>query len=1021
MWVHGPPGSGKTSLVASYARARRLTTAWHRMDPFAEDPETFAADLERAVSPSARRNGGGRSGDARSALRRLFRNLAAASVFPDLLVLDGFAGRAAGSPLAAALAAAIEDVPASSSLLVVSRELPSSAFARLRLNGEMRLVGWPDLGLTAAEARALARSGGGSAPEPVIDGLRHAARGWISGFRLLLRQANGRGLASRGEASRLLHDYFAAETFARIPRETRALLARSALPPRFTLRVFEGLGANGNGAEILEGLRRQHLFLEEPSPGVYEYHELFRTFLLARPGDAFRGEDPSALRRRAAELLSNEGLLEEAFELYLEIRAWPEMAMLLGREASRLAATGLPPPLDSRLRDLPDEAADAEPNLAWWRGTRRLPTAPESARRDFESAFVSSRGRGDDTGAARAWCGVVESFLHEWSDFTGLDPWLGILADVTRMAEASADPALQARVSTSAFAALLFRRPADPQLRAYLASAVEQITHAGVSPAQRVSTLLHAAFHAFWIGDMGRATIVLDRLDAESRGRSLAPLAAVVRATLEAIRAWLQGDATACRTAVEEGLRLAEETGAHAWDYQLLGQGVYAGLLLEDEDVARSFLERMRAVLREERRLDASHFHYLSALVSRAEGNRPASLGHAERAFDLAREAGTPFPQALNHVLLADLAIAEGRHVPARRHLAAARRIARGMGSRILAYTCDWSAASLALSRGRREAFRRSLRRALALGAREGFGVLPWMSRDTVARLLDRGLSEDIDPANARHLVEIGHLVPPGPDAPVTVWPRPVEIFALGRFEVRRAGRPLKFGRKVQKKPLELLKALVAFGGREVPAQRVGDVLWPELDGAAARHALTTTLHRLRQLVGCDQAIVLHEGRLSLDPERCWVDVYALEHVLDEVLGRGEAAEPDPGADRTAVERALNLYRGDLLEGEREAVWGVSARERLRSKFLRFVLRAGEAEERAGAHQRAIDLYLRGLEVDGLAEDLYARLVAAYARLGRRAEALGAYERCRRTLEASLGIEPSERLETLRRNLTKKS
>ena len=107
--------------------------------------------------------------------------------------------------------------------------------------------------------------------------------------------------------------------------------------------------------------------------------------------------------------------------------------------------------------------------------------------------------------------------------------------------------------------------------------------------------------------------------------------------------------------------------------------------------------------------------------------------------------------------------------------------------------------------------------------------------------------------------------------------PWPIKIFALGRFEVLRNDQPLRFSRKVQRKPLALLKALITLGGREVREDVLMDTLWPDAEGDAARVALTSALHRLRGLLDCDGAVVRQEGQLSLDDRFCWVDVWAVE------------------------------------------------------------------------------------------------------------------------------------------------
>jgi DNA-binding SARP family transcriptional activator len=96
-------------------------------------------------------------------------------------------------------------------------------------------------------------------------------------------------------------------------------------------------------------------------------------------------------------------------------------------------------------------------------------------------------------------------------------------------------------------------------------------------------------------------------------------------------------------------------------------------------------------------------------------------------------------------------------------------------------------------------------------------------------------------------------------------------------------GKPLIFSRKVQQKPLLMLKALIAHGGREVTEERLADILWPEADGDAAHSSFATTLSRLRHLLGIEQAIRFQEGKAVIDPRYCWVDVWSFERLLGKV------------------------------------------------------------------------------------------------------------------------------------------
>ena len=77
----------------------------------------------------------------------------------------------------------------------------------------------------------------------------------------------------------------------------------------------------------------------------------------------------------------------------------------------------------------------------------------------------------------------------------------------------------------------------------------------------------------------------------------------------------------------------------------------------------------------------------------------------------------------------------------------------------------------------------------------------------------------------------------------------PIAIFTLGRFEVLLNGAPLRFVFKVPRKPLALLKALLAGGRQGVNQNALCDSIWPDLEPWAAARALHITAFRLRGLL----------------------------------------------------------------------------------------------------------------------------------------------------------------------------
>src|SRR4051812_16032739 len=168
-----------------------------------------------------------------------------------------------------------------------------------------------------------------------------------------------------------------------------------------------------------------------------------------------------------------------------------------------------------------------------------------------------------------------------------------------------------------------------------------------------------------------------------------------------------------------------------------------------------------------------------------------------------------------------------------------------------------------------------------------------------------------------------------------------IVISTLGRFELLINGTPLRFKGRAPLRALQLLGALIAAGDGGASVGRLSDQLWPEADGFDAYRAFTTTLHRLRRLLGCPDAVRLSAGRLSLDPHLCTVDAWDFERAL-----RG-AADPE------AIEAILDTYTGAFLDDEANP-WALAMRERLEQLVARKSARAldGGRSRFAGATAR---------------------------------------------------------------------
>jgi DNA-binding SARP family transcriptional activator len=349
------------------------------------------------------------------------------------------------------------------------------------------------------------------------------------------------------------------------------------------------------------------------------------------------------------------------------------------------------------------------------------------------------------------------------------------------------------------------------------------------------------------------------------------------------------------------------------------------------------------------------------------------------------------------------------------RHLKEGRKIGREINYRYAEFIALLTDAQFAFDRGKEVAGFSALSEALALGRECGYMNTHTLPPRSMARLSLKALQTGIETKYIQELIKKRNLIPESLSHDVEDWPWQVKAYTLGRFSFVRDGKTILFPKKAQSRPLDLLKTIIALGGRDVGQGQIIDILWPEVDGDKAQKALKITLHRLRCLAGNPNSINFRDGKVSLDSQYWWVDTWAFERHL----GRAEADLKDghKGESISSFQKAVALYRGEFLAGDHAIPKIASQGNKLRSKFLRGVNNLGRLFEEKGKFDQAIDTYKQGIETDVVAEELYQHLMICYQRLGRKAEAIEVYSRLKKTLHSHHGVAPSPETEAIYRSV----
>ena len=314
-----------------------------------------------------------------------------------------------------------------------------------------------------------------------------------------------------------LFNYFASEVVRGLDESRQQMLIKSALLATMRVSDVESLCGDPEVGRMLAELQQQNYFTYRLSPTmpIYEYHPLFREFLLTRLKESLAPEDLAALRTRAAEFAAAAGSTDEAVSLWHAAKAWDAIIRYVCQIAPALLEQGRGQTLAAWIESLPAEQRAGDPWLHFWFGQCRLPFAPTEARVQFERALDLFEQQGERSGALLAWAGLVDTAIHEGQGFSALDGWIEAFGRI-----AGADPlpaALHDRIVVQMFNALVLRQPSHPDIGTW-AERSFVILQSGSDPGLRLIAGVYLCIYSRWMGEPRRARQSLDWLTSLVRG-----------------------------------------------------------------------------------------------------------------------------------------------------------------------------------------------------------------------------------------------------------------------------------------------------------------------------------------------------------------------------------------------------------------------------------------------------------------------------------------------------------------------
>ncbi len=223
------------------------------------------------------------------------------------------------------------------------------------------------------------------------------------------------------------------------------------------------------------------------------------------------------------------------------------------------------------------------------------------------------------------------------------------------------------------------------------------------------------------------------------------------------------------------------------------------------------------------------------------------------------------------------------------------------------------------------------------------------------------------------------------------------ELRLLGRFELLIGGQNVLLPGKSK----ELLAYLALQPRKRAFRHQLSGALWPETTDERALRNLSTSLWRLRTSLDRfppSGFVLLSRTEVSIDSAQLKVDFWEFEECVDRVL--------DGVEQKVSAARAVELYRGELVEGECDSTWLIEERERVRLMYLRVLEAHARALARTGEPTDALRAYERLMDLDPINEEACRRLMELHYSVGNTTEALRRYSSLTERLRSELNVAP---------------
>ena len=382
--ISAPPGSGKTSLLRSWAArpANAGRAAFVTVDRDQQVPQPFWSAVLDAIRSSGRQLGreGQRAAtsavDGDQPVDRVLSELAQ-RVDSVVLIVDDL-HELRSDDAHKQLEHLVAVLPSSARVVFASRRDPPIRLHRLRLADEVAEIRAGDLRFTERETRELLASSGISLSDAAASALHRRTEGWAAGLRLAVislaaHRDRERFVTEFSGTDLAIGEYLMAEMLERQPSEVQSMLLRTSLVDRVNGELADLLSGRPGSEQILLELEDANAFVVslDAQRSWFRYHQLLRDFLRLELRRTM-ADEVRDLHRVAGQWFADQGYVVEAVRHRLGAGDWPDATRLLADHSFSLTLDGQEGTIGALLRSFPEGATADHPELTLARAATQL-------------------------------------------------------------------------------------------------------------------------------------------------------------------------------------------------------------------------------------------------------------------------------------------------------------------------------------------------------------------------------------------------------------------------------------------------------------------------------------------------------------------------------------------------------------------------------------------------------------------------------------------------------------------------